>query len=262
VLGLIRNNALHYVHGDHLARPELVTDAAGAVVWSASNLAFERTVSQDQIGGLNLGFPGQYFDQETGTWYNYFRDNFDATTGRYLQTDSIGLLGGANTYAYVSNSPLTITDRLGLFGFGYTGGVSAEAGIGKYGLAGNASGGVVLFANGLSDVSLGAFFSRGMVSLGPTEGTRWSSTGKSPEKSKVLGASAGVGHGIFVTNANCPSDMRGVSDSVSANIGIGPLKASVQFGIGNGTWTFSATFGPGVGLSLSEYSSATSTAGP
>lgn len=57
--------------------------------------------------------PSQYFDVETGKHYNYFRD-FDPTTGRYSESDPIGLLGGANTYSYVSSRPLTDVDNLGL----------------------------------------------------------------------------------------------------------------------------------------------------
>jgi RHS repeat-associated protein len=60
-----------------------------------------------------LRFPGQYYDAESGLNYNYFRD-YDSATGRYVQSDPIGLNGGLNTYAYVNNSPVTSFDRFGL----------------------------------------------------------------------------------------------------------------------------------------------------
>lgn len=62
--------------------------------------------------GLIRVLPGQYYDAETGTHYNYFRD-YDSATGRYLQSDPIGLEGGANTFAYVDNRPLVNTDPTG-----------------------------------------------------------------------------------------------------------------------------------------------------
>jgi len=62
----------------------------------------------------NPRFPGQVFDKETGLHYNYYRD-YDPLTGRYVQSDPIGLSGGINTYGYVGGSPLNYSDRRGLF---------------------------------------------------------------------------------------------------------------------------------------------------
>ncbi|WP_272944636.1 RHS repeat domain-containing protein [Snodgrassella communis] len=61
---------------------------------------------------MNLRFPGQYYDTETGLSYNYFRD-YDAKTGRYIQSDPIGIRGGVNTYVYAKNQPLKLIDPKG-----------------------------------------------------------------------------------------------------------------------------------------------------
>lgn len=49
-----------------------------------------------------------------GTNYNFLRDAYDPTIGRYTESDPIGLLGGVNTYSYVGGDPLGTFDPLGL----------------------------------------------------------------------------------------------------------------------------------------------------
>jgi uncharacterized protein RhaS with RHS repeats len=47
--------------------------------------------------------------------YNYFRD-YDPQTGRYLESDPIGLAGGNwSTYAYTAANPVNNSDPSGLF---------------------------------------------------------------------------------------------------------------------------------------------------
>lgn len=58
-------------------------------------------------------FPGQYYDAETGHNYNYFRD-YDPTTGRYIESDPGGLIGGVNTYINGDNNSLMRSDPMGL----------------------------------------------------------------------------------------------------------------------------------------------------
>jgi RHS repeat-associated protein len=55
---------------------------------------------RDQRVEYDLRFPRQYSLNETGLFYNYFR-NYDPQTGRYLESDPIGLMAGSvSTYSY------------------------------------------------------------------------------------------------------------------------------------------------------------------
>jgi RHS repeat-associated protein len=55
------------------------------------------------------------YDRETNLHYNYFRD-YDPQTGKYLQSDPIGLAAGTtNTFGYVGGNPVGFNDPFGLF---------------------------------------------------------------------------------------------------------------------------------------------------
>jgi RHS repeat-associated protein len=118
--GSVTNSSFVYLHADQLNTPRLATNAAGAVVWRWDTDAFGiGAANQDPDGDTNLvnvrlRFLGQYWDEETGQHYNYFRD-YDPATGRYIESDPIGLLGGVNTFGYVTSNPITAMDPLGLF---------------------------------------------------------------------------------------------------------------------------------------------------
>lgn len=112
-VALLHNGAPYYVHADHLGRPEIITNASRVRVWAAQNYAFDRFITQEGVPGVNIGLPGQVYDAETGHWHNGFRD-YDASNGKYIESDPIGLGGGINTYAYAGGNPLTYVDPLGL----------------------------------------------------------------------------------------------------------------------------------------------------
>ena len=109
----LKNASYHYLITDHLGTPQLAVNNAGEQSWKVSSDAFGNTKldAGNQIT-MNLRFPGQYYDAETGLSYNYFRD-YDSKTGRYVQSDPIGLTGGINTYSYGSANPLVYIDPTG-----------------------------------------------------------------------------------------------------------------------------------------------------
>jgi RHS repeat-associated protein len=110
-----------YVETDHLGTPRAIIHPVKNTTiwrWDLTGSAFgEHLADTDPDGnaaayGFNLRYPGQYWDGILRINYNYFRD-YDAQTGRYTQSDPIGLLGGASTYSYVNGNPLNHFDSNG-----------------------------------------------------------------------------------------------------------------------------------------------------
>ncbi len=103
-----------YIHTDHIGTAQKLTDVAQQVVWEAQAEAFGKTTVTAQSTVFNLRFPGQYEDRETGLFYNYLRTH-NPGTGGYLQPDPLGVVTGANVYAYVDSNPLRRFDPTGEF---------------------------------------------------------------------------------------------------------------------------------------------------
>src|ERR1700733_3906246 len=110
--GSSTGGTVDYVTTDQLNTPRVITDSSQTVIWSWDSDPFGNGQPTGSIT-YNLRFPGQYYDAETGHNYNYFR-NYDPATGRYIESDPIGLRGGINTYAYVNGNPLKKIDPWGL----------------------------------------------------------------------------------------------------------------------------------------------------
>jgi RHS repeat-associated protein len=135
----------HYaIQSDHLNTPRRLIQSDGQIAWQWSYSAFgeeKPTTAKTRFANadlnqnfgsttvpavtFNLRYPGQYFDQESNLHYNYHR-SYSATTGRYTQSDPIGLDGGLNRFNYAESNPLSFTDSEGLISLG--GGVGGSLG--------------------------------------------------------------------------------------------------------------------------------------
>jgi len=102
----------YYFNNDHLGTPQVLTDENQTIAWKAAYTPFGEAVVLIATVENPFRFPGQYYDQETGLHYNYFR-YYDPTTGRYVTPDPIGLEGGINLFVYVKNNPLKYKDPRG-----------------------------------------------------------------------------------------------------------------------------------------------------
>jgi RHS repeat-associated protein len=110
--GTLIGTTATYLHPDHLGTPRIGTDTAGAIQWRYRSDGFG-TLTNANSREVRLRLPGQIALGLGAINYNYFRD-YDPQIGRYLESDPIGISGGANTYAYVRSNPLNLIDSYGL----------------------------------------------------------------------------------------------------------------------------------------------------
>lgn len=128
------NTQLYFIEVDHLNAPLRVLNQSNQIVWSWDlREAFGYHAPNEDVDGngtyfeFNLRFPGQWFDKETGLFHNGFRD-YNPSTGRYMQSDPLGLEAGFNTYAYVGSNPLRAVDPYGLLQKDGNGNITEKSG--------------------------------------------------------------------------------------------------------------------------------------
>ncbi|HEX7221244.1 MAG TPA: RHS repeat-associated core domain-containing protein [Burkholderiales bacterium] len=223
------DTSVNFIHTDHLDTPRLVANSSGTAVWKwGQQEPFGVNPADENPSGLgsfefNLRFPGQYADKETNLAQNWMRE-FDPGTGRYIQSDPLGLDGGINTYAYVGSYSIGATDPTGLFStLNMCANPANAAACAAAGIGGIAGGATSLATNVASQLSQNAC-------------VNWNQAATAT----AMGASMGVAIGPLT-----PMMSGGVSNLGAAT---GPLNAWIRFGPSfsiskNAPTTFSIKYG-------------------
>ena len=105
----------HYFHCDQIGIPREMTDKDGNLLWFGDYYGWGKLKSETNItetAHQPFRLQNQYFDQETGLHYNFFR-YYEPDAGRFVNQDPIGLWGGENFYQFAPNNHIWI-DPLGL----------------------------------------------------------------------------------------------------------------------------------------------------
>jgi RHS repeat-associated protein len=169
------------------------------------------------------------------------------------------LLNGNGSIAQGPQQPVSVappaTPILG-GGVGVTLGATAAVGVGLAGAASTGGGTAAVFANDQS----GASASAGLSAAGGVMATAGqSSVGmpQQPSNSTAIGAFAGAGGGILLTNAGTNQTLATTQTTYSFDVGL-VFGGSIQVSAGNGGVTaISITLGPAIGLAFTQINTTT-----
>ncbi|WP_373795698.1 RHS repeat-associated core domain-containing protein, partial [Neisseria dentiae] len=123
---------INYFHCDQIGIPREMTDSEGKLLWFGDYYGWGKLKSKTNVTETAyqpFRLQNQYFDQETGLHYNFFR-YYEPDAGRFVNQDPIGLWGGENFYYFSFNSQLWM-DPLGLQPRNINGQFASAGGIGK-----------------------------------------------------------------------------------------------------------------------------------
>ena len=110
-----------------------MTDIHGNLLWYGEHTAWGRLKKDERVykdAHQPFRLQNQYFDEETGLHYNFFR-YYEPDTGRFINQDPIGLLGGNNLYQFAPNVQEWL-DVLGLSSFSQAVGNAGESQLLRY----------------------------------------------------------------------------------------------------------------------------------
>jgi len=107
-------NQSFYYHKDHQGSVRALTNDAGAVVNSYDYDSYGNIKSSTETVPQPFRYTGQQYDAGAKLYY-YRHRTYDPVTGRFLQEDPLWFgAGDLNTYRYVFNNPVNLTDPMGL----------------------------------------------------------------------------------------------------------------------------------------------------
>ncbi|KAF0145016.1 MAG: RhsA [Nitrospirae bacterium] len=253
------DGTIRYYQQDALGSVIALTDETGTIKAQYVYSPF----GESSVIGEPSDSPFQFAGRENdGTGLLFERARYDSLElNRYISQDPLRFASGdVNWYARVGGNPVNRIDPMGLWGIGIMGTTSTEAGLVGIGAGQTGSVGGGLFGQGLfKNLNFGGFASWGGFAGGPGYGPSYPSGNSG---NVVGGAYAGIGAGIFVTNAKCAAQLKGPFKTISLNVGIGAYKFTMQYSYSNGIGMFSVGppfTGAGIGLSGSGYNTNTGT---
>lgn len=104
-----------YYGFDLTGNTRLITSSNGLVSNSYEYRPFGSLLSSSEAMTNPFTFVGRWGVRRVGALHDMRARFYDAGLGRFMRSDPIGVLGGsANSYSYVSNSPLALVDPSGL----------------------------------------------------------------------------------------------------------------------------------------------------
>jgi RHS repeat-associated protein len=91
-----------------------LTDSAGAPLNTYTFDPWGLSLRNDVMIANPFGFVGEFGVMQDGNGLGFMRARFyDSGTGRFSQTDPLGMIGGLNLYSYVRNDPIQSIDPRG-----------------------------------------------------------------------------------------------------------------------------------------------------